>query len=154
MAANCPLVDLSPSWACSCPKAVVFSKVAVPICSSFTIGAGGCHFPCKKALWRKGKGANEERKRKKKKSKQKQTIQSIGERKASALLWLKWLETRSVQKLKKKRYFRAEEGEGKCCSCRFSASRAALPVFHLDQYATSKCFPVKMQPALQLILAS
>lgn len=45
----------------------MFSKVAVPICSSFTIGAGGCHFPCKKALWRKGKGANEERKRKKKK---------------------------------------------------------------------------------------
>lgn len=68
-------------------------------------------------------------------------MQSIRDRKAS-LLWLKWIETKGVEKLKKKQYSRAEEGEGKCCFC------------HLDQYAASQYFPVRMQPALQLILAS
>lgn len=110
----------------------MLSKVAAPICSSFTIRAGGCHFPCKKDLWREGKGVNEERKRKKK-SKQKQTMQSVEERKAFALLWIKWIETKSVQKLKKKQYFRAEEGEGKCCFCHFSAN-------HCIQ-GCSPCFP-------------
>jgi len=98
-------------------------KWLLAFASSLTIEAGGCHFPCKKALWRKGKGANKERK-KEKKTQQKQTMSSLSERKASALLWLKWIETKSVHKLKEKRSnisgHRREKK--KSCFCHFSAN--------------------------------
>lgn len=94
----------------------------------------------KKGQMRRGKG-------KKKIQTKNQTMQSIVERKASALLWVKWIESRSAEKLKMKQYFGAEEGNAaSVISLLTTASRAALPVSHLDQYAASKYFPVKMQP--------
>lgn len=71
----------------------------------------------------------------KEKKKSKQTMQSMGERKASTLLWVKWIESRRAQKLKMKQYFGAEEGEGKHCFCHFSANQ--LHPGHLSLLPTS-----------------
>lgn len=54
----------------------------------------------------------------------KQTMQSIYERKASALLWLKWIETESVHNLKERRSSISEHRreKKKCCFYHFSAN--------------------------------
>lgn len=71
-------------------------------------------------------------------------MQSIRERRASTLLWLKWIESKSVQKLKHKQYFRAEEGEGKCYFCHFSANRCiqgCSPCFLPRSVCSIQVFP-------------
>lgn len=97
----------------------------------------------------------EEKKRKIIKSKQKQTMQSIEERRASCTAEVKMDRDQECREIKKEAIFQGRGGRREMLLLTFlsTASRAALPAFHLHQYA-SKCFPVKMQPALQLILAS